>query len=245
MKTDIYDAIFYINQATSLEELTRIFERILVPYGFDLFAVQYTTPELTKAKAQPHFLCNFPTEWVEHYYSARYYELDPVILKGKEKRKPYFWNRMWDGIEMSPEQRQFFNEADEYGVASGIGMPVLLVNNEPGIVSFVSSVCDQKEIEQIMGQDHVDIALLATSFHHAVSKFFEGKPHPDAPHLTSRERECLTWAAAGKTDAEIGLILNISHRTVNMHMANSYQKLNCSSREQAVVKALLMKVISV
>jgi DNA-binding CsgD family transcriptional regulator len=32
---------------------------------------------------------------------------------------------------------------------------------------------------------------------------------------------------------------------VNMHMANSYQKLNCSSREQAVVKALLMKVISV
>lgn len=244
MKTNPHDAVFYINQATSLEELALIFERILTEYGFDLFAVQYTTPELKKLDAKPHYLCNFPKEWVDHYYDAQYYRIDPVISVGKEMRSPYFWSRLWEDVTMTDKQRNFFNEAEEYGVAAGVGLPILLVDNEPGIVSFVSSVCSASEVSKIMAEEHVTLTLLATSFHHAVSKFFEKQPHPLAPHLTDRERECLSWAAHGKTDIEIGMILNISHRTVNMHMYNSFKKLNCTSCEQAIVKAMLMKIIT-
>lgn len=245
MKTNPYDGVYYINQATSLEELTLIFERILSAYGFDMFAIQYTTTEIKKNNQQPHFLCNFPKEWVGHYYDEKYYNIDPVISRGREKRSPYFWNKLWHETEMSRQQEDFFNEAGDYGVATGIGLPVLVIDNDPGIVSFVSSVCSQKEIAQIISEEHLPLILLATSFHHAVNKFFERLPHPHAPSLTKREKECLTWAAVGKTDPEIGMILNISHRTVNMHMYTSYKKLNCVSREQAVVKAILMKIISV
>ncbi len=244
MKTSPHDAVFYINQATSLEELSLIFERILTGYGFDLFAVQYITQELKKIDSKPHYLCNFPQEWVDHYYDAEYYRIDPVITLGKEKRSPYFWSKLWEDVTMTDKQKEFFDEAEKYGVASGVGLPILLVDNEPGIVSFVSSACSAKEIKKIVDEYHVALTLLATSFHHAVSSFFEKQPHPLAPHLTDRERECLTWAAHGKTDIEIGMILNISYRTVNMHMYNSFKKLNCVSREQAIVKAMLMKIIS-
>jgi len=245
MKLNPYDAVFYINQATSLEELTLIFERILTQYGFDLFAIQYTTPELKKLNESPHYLTNFPKEWVQRYYDEKYYTIDPVISLGSQKRSPYFWDKLWEEASMPKHQCVFFNEAEEYGVASGVGLPILQVDSDPGIVSFVSSVCGPDEIAKIMAEENITLTLLATSFHHAVSNFFNKQPHPLAPHLTDREKECLTWAANGKTDVEIGMILNVSHRTVNMHLYNSYKKLNCISREQAVVKAMLMKIISI
>lgn len=244
MKVNLYDAIYYINQATSLEELQLIFERIITAYGFDMFSVQYTTHEQLKKKMTPHYLTNFEKEWTEHYYQSQYHRIDPVILLGAEKRTPYFWSNLWEEIEMTSQQKDFFNEASEFGVASGIGLPIFLDGPKPGIVTLVSSVCNQQEIKQIMSEEHASLMLLATSFQNAAKKLFEQRPPDDAPNLTPRERECLTWAANGKTDAEIGMILNISHRTVNAHMANAYQKLGCVSREQAVVKALLLRLIS-
>jgi DNA-binding CsgD family transcriptional regulator len=37
-------------------------------------------------------------------------------------------------------------------------------------------------------------------------------------HLTEREVEVLRWVACGKTNRDIGLILNLSPRTVNKHL---------------------------
>lgn len=245
MQINPYDGVFYINQATSLNELMKIFEHIMLSYGFDQFAVQYATEETKKENLTPHYLCNFDSGWVDYYYHSKFYEIDPVILQGKQKRSPYFWSQLWEGLEMSKQQEKFFSEAAEVGVASGVGFPVFQLNSEPGIVSLVSSVCSQKEVTQIMTEHNLAFALLATSFHHAAKKLMENMPHPQAPSLTPREKECLKWAAVGKTDSEIGMILNISHRTVNVYMMKAYQKLHCVSREQAVVKALLMKLISI
>ncbi len=56
-------------------------------------------------------------------------------------------------------------------------------------------------------------------------------------HLSEREVEALTWAARGKTSAEIAQILNLSKRTVDFHMDNAREKLGVSTRIQAVIKA--------
>ena len=65
---------------------------------------------------------------------------------------------------------------------------------------------------------------------------------PSAPSLrklTPRERECLKWIAAGKTDWEISLILNISEQTVHGYVQNALTKLNARTRAQAVALAML------
>lgn len=61
----------------------------------------------------------------------------------------------------------------------------------------------------------------------------------DSRNLTSRERECLRWAANGKTDAEIGRILGISPHTAFAHIKSAGDKLRANSRAQAVFNALI------
>lgn len=52
--------------------------------------------------------------------------------------------------------------------------------------------------------------------------------------LTRREVQCLRWAAAGKTDSEIGTILDVSVSTVRFHLRNSAEKLGATGRAQSI-----------
>jgi DNA-binding CsgD family transcriptional regulator len=63
--------------------------------------------------------------------------------------------------------------------------------------------------------------------------------------LTAREIECLTWAANGKTEEEIGMIIERSHETARFHLRNAVQKLNASNRTHAVALACSRGLITV
>ena len=60
---------------------------------------------------------------------------------------------------------------------------------------------------------------------------------PSDCRLSKREVECLRWAAIGKTDKEISLILSRSHATVRYHVHRAGEKLNSVNRSQTVFKA--------
>ncbi len=63
--------------------------------------------------------------------------------------------------------------------------------------------------------------------------------------LTSREREILKWIHLGKSNIEIGTILEISPLTVKNHVQKILRKLNVQNRTQAVVKALALRILSI
>lgn len=52
--------------------------------------------------------------------------------------------------------------------------------------------------------------------------------------LTRREVQCLRWAASGKTDGEIGIILSLSVSTVRFHLRNAAAKLGATGRAQSI-----------
>lgn len=56
-------------------------------------------------------------------------------------------------------------------------------------------------------------------------------------HLTEREAEVLEWLAQGKTNTDIGQILNLSPRTVNKHLEQVFQKMGVDNRTAAAVMA--------
>ena len=55
--------------------------------------------------------------------------------------------------------------------------------------------------------------------------------------LTPREHDVLRWLSAGKTDKDIGALLDISPRTVHKHLQRIYEKLGVETRTAAVVRA--------
>ncbi|WFU14521.1 LuxR C-terminal-related transcriptional regulator [Bradyrhizobium sp. CB3481] len=61
--------------------------------------------------------------------------------------------------------------------------------------------------------------------------------------LSDREKDCLRWAAEGKTSWEIGMILKISDNTANFHFKNVNRKLCTTNRTQAIVKAVRHNLI--
>ncbi len=62
-------------------------------------------------------------------------------------------------------------------------------------------------------------------------------------HISVRERECLTWAANGKTSWEISQILGVTESTIIYHLRNATRKLNAANRLHAVAKALQASII--
>jgi DNA-binding CsgD family transcriptional regulator len=66
------------------------------------------------------------------------------------------------------------------------------------------------------------------------------RPRPESLRklgITSREAEVLSWAAAGKSDADIAQILRISFRTVKKHLEHVYTKLGVENRTAAAAVA--------
>ena len=56
--------------------------------------------------------------------------------------------------------------------------------------------------------------------------------------LTARETEVLMWISRGKTNRDIGLILDNSPRTINKHLEHIFEKLGVATRSAAVSVAL-------
>lgn len=62
--------------------------------------------------------------------------------------------------------------------------------------------------------------------------------------LSKREVECLKWAALGKTDVEIGMIMSRSRATVRFHIHNAALKLNAANRNHTVFRAAQLGYIA-
>ncbi|MGQ0666240.1 MAG: response regulator transcription factor [Nitrospiraceae bacterium] len=57
-------------------------------------------------------------------------------------------------------------------------------------------------------------------------------------HLSPRELTVLLWMKEGKTNWEIARILGLSERTIRFHIGSIFEKLDVTSRTQAVARAL-------
>jgi transcriptional regulator EpsA len=62
--------------------------------------------------------------------------------------------------------------------------------------------------------------------------------------LTVREKEILEWIYHGKSNIEIGMILQISPLTVKNHVQKILRKLSVLNRAQAVGKALTLRILN-
>ena len=64
------------------------------------------------------------------------------------------------------------------------------------------------------------------------------------PILTDRQRDCVLWAARGKTDWEIAQILGVSHETVIQHLKHARERYGVQKRALLAVRALFDGLIS-
>ncbi|MFA7586468.1 MAG: helix-turn-helix transcriptional regulator [Novosphingobium sp.] len=122
--------------------------------------------------------------------------------------------------------------------ASAIVLPVHMPFGLIGAASLVP--VDQSRVD--LSEDferHADMLGTAVRrFVTSYSRVMGAKARmPLGNDLSSREVECLRWAAVGKTDLEIGMIMSRSRATIRFHMHNAVAKLQSVNRSHAVFKA--------
>jgi len=89
----------------------------------------------------------------------------------------------------------------------------------------------------------IDFDVLATIIAARLAGVARAGLWPKLIELNDREVEALTWAARGKTSAEIAEILGITKRTVDFHVDNARTKLGAPTRTAAVIKAAAGRLI--
>src|SRR6202051_542382 len=83
----------------------------------------------------------------------------------------------------------------------------------------------------------IDFDVLDAIIKARLTRVARGDVWPKNVGLNDREIETLTWAARGKTSAEIATLLELSKRTLDCHMENARTKPGVPTRIQAAVKA--------
>ena len=89
----------------------------------------------------------------------------------------------------------------------------------------------------------IDFEVLATIIAARLAGVARTGLWPKTIALNDREVEVLTWAARGKTSAEIAKILDVAKRTVDFHIENARGKLGAATRTEAVLKAATGRLI--
>ena len=123
-------------------------------------------------------------------------------------------------------------------VKAAIVIPCHLPFGQISASSFTSVDREKEDLSE-------EFALYAQVFAQVTRRFVAGyvqairtkRRIPSDCVLSKREVECLRWAAIGKTDKEISMILDRSHATIRYHIHRAGEKLDSVNRAQTIFKA--------
>lgn len=129
---------------------------------------------------------------------------------------------------------------------AGLGQSWISTELQPQIQQWLSS---KPGVDEELSLQHSSYPLALSlvdqrSGNEHLFKLIDGKQPTGAEllrlklPLTERESEVLFWLANGKANREIGLIIDMSPRTVNKHLEQIYRKLEVDNRTSAAAKAI-------
>ena len=181
------------------------------------------------------FLVSWPDVADDRYLPRDAVAKDPLVRNSVTSLR----KTVWDGHHSQPPCSNGHDNPPslmEIGLRTDIVRALISSDGTP-VGLLVGHEC-----ETILAQSPNAVALLAT-FAFVHSFLLEASQTHSIPKLTSRERDCLSWASKGKTDWEISQILGIAEPTVKHHLSHVLRKLGGHSRTQAVATALRFGII--
>ncbi|WP_137935083.1 helix-turn-helix transcriptional regulator [Mesorhizobium comanense] len=173
---------------------------------------------------------NWPKDWFESYMENGFMEIDPMILEARRRMTPFLWTEMVDARTFTLEGAVVTAAAKAYGWAEVMGIPIHGPSSYQGLVSLASL----KPVTMTAAERALVRAMAVAVHDKAYESVGFGLSNRSPVLLTLREADCMRWVAAGKTDAEIGIILGIAPATVHYHVENVKKKAGTRSRSEAV-----------
>jgi len=190
----------------------------------------------------------WPAAYIEDWARQGLCRICPVTQQCGRATDSFVWesdpkSSAWEGRSLLPQQErvlEFYRDCADGAVT----VPVHRPGGKTGYVSWFMR--DGRRLVPKFCETYDATYLIS----HAFIRHLEGLVGPQeraggCTKLTSRELECLRWAAHGRTEEDIGAIIERSRETVHFHLQNAVAKLEASNRTHAVAIACSRGLITV
>lgn len=186
-----------------------------------------------------YIVATYSPEWVKYYVSNRYVNIDPVIEAGLHTILPIDWRSL---NKKTKKIVRLFSEAQTFGIGNqGLSIPIRGAHGEIAIFSFSVNM-NNNDFDYFLKSNMKEMQIISHNFHTKILSM-HNITESEIIKLSEREKECLKWAAAGKSSWETGIILNISQNTVNFFLEQCRVKLSANTKTHAVAKAIRLSLI--
>lgn len=230
----VTDSLIKIQQTENLQDLTDSALEISKKMGMDGFYYANVKPLVGAMSIDPR-----SQEWKTRFHRGGYQHFDVITQAALVNVKPFLWEEAIVGTKLSKEQHTVLNEASDFGFQHGYNV---LSHGE----GFDRATCcfyggESKIFFDSYEYHRKDFEAIGHAIHEKFEEF--NSPWPDKPILTTRERECLSWAASGFTNDDIGQKLSISANTVGSYIQTAAQRLGVRTKTHTIVKAIQLELI--
>jgi LuxR family quorum sensing-dependent transcriptional regulator len=209
--------------------------RTLSGIGIDLFCMN-VLPFPGQQFEEVLLASKLPPDWLDLYIANGYVDHDPSLRHGKRVVHPYDWKDAPFDSAHEPRMLEVVQRARDFGIENGFVVPI------PGPAGNVGNVWMGGHNIEIPDCHKPSLHLMALYAFAQVQRL-TGKVRQTGM-LSNREREILTWIAAGRSVAEISELLGLSGRTIEWHVQRSIEKLGARTRTNAVAIALREGIIA-
>lgn len=149
----------------------------------------------------------------------------------------------WRRVQGHANFRRVFRDAHDFGIGElGVTIPVRGPYGDVGMLS-VTRGCSESEWNALLRQSMGELQSAAVHLHDAAMQSDGLASILRRPVLSTRETEILKWVAAGKSQQDVGDIMGISQRTVEVHLSSGRYKLGALNTSQAVARAVALGLI--
>lgn len=239
MRAEIEWFLSAIAMVGDISMLAALLGEMTARLGFSHFALTHHANVLDTPNAIIR-LHDYPEAWVDYFDRQRLSLSDPVHRASHRTSAGFPWHRVAELIEMTPGDLRHIDMAREHGLIDGFTVPANIVGEAMGSCSF--AVGPGRELPA----DTLPWAQLAglAAFEGARRIWITGnRPPGPRPKLTDRQRDCLIWAARGKTAWESARILGISEETVIRHLKQARDRYGVEKQTSLLIRALFDGVI--
>jgi LuxR family transcriptional activator of conjugal transfer of Ti plasmids len=197
--------------------------------GFSGYAYLHIRPGLTVAAS------NYHPGWQALYFRRKFENVDPIVKRAKSVKQGFAWSGEHEQKRLSKEEREFFNRAGDFGIRSGVTVPIRAANGSTSMFTLASdksSVDLERDIDPVaaaaaVGQLHARMTLLPLA--------------PTAQHpawLDPKEVAYLNWISVGKTMEEAADLEGVKYNSVKSKLEEARKRLKIHTMPHLVALAI-------
>ncbi len=236
--TDAFGFVDGLEGRSTVDDIANAFEQAVARYGVEHF-IATGLPTKGQPLEDLVIASRWPPEFFMLYIENDYARFDPLIRRSIQSSMPFEWHVDFYRSDGNPRVAEIMRRAADAGVKHGYFVPIHGPKGYEGCVSMAGNKLD------LTVQDRSAVHLMALYAFDRMRSLRGNMPADKKIVLTAREREVLSWVAAGKSAAQISQALKISKRTVDEHSQTAARKLGAANRTQAVAIAMRDRIIDI